>query len=72
MLLTGGGEELTGAILTPYNAQARLIRELIKVSKISKKASTDLSQLTSSYFDICVLDIPQTVFPETAGEFEAR
>jgi hypothetical protein len=34
MLLSGAGAEtMTGAILTPYNAQVNLIKELIKSSK---------------------------------------
>jgi len=37
MLMTAGEEGLTGAILTPYNAQAKLIKELIRVSNISQK-----------------------------------
>jgi len=37
MMLTAKGDEvLTGAILTPYNAQAKLIKELVKNSNAFK------------------------------------
>ena len=38
-MLIAAGDVENGAILTPYNAQATLIRRLIKSSGIKQKAS---------------------------------